>query len=318
MRKCFICLIVLSTTVLNNLSAQKFESFTLSSSNCGKITSSTGSIIYIEDQAFDASSDSVSILYREIRTPAEMLANKLNMHMSLGGDRLQLVSTGMFEIYALDKSDTLPLLPDKRISVSMAIDTLPSTRQDAYYYHFDEESWMPTSSKVVNKALQNDTELWGSGTVEEPMEQWYDGFENFEFDFSDSVYLEQEAKRIAAFQQMEITSMGLHNYDYLLTDETYLYLAASFQKEDGASITSTAYVVYEDLNTVFSFPAYTWNEGFYLIKDRAYKLFAVDESGAVWYAIEKPACTAETVTFVLSPFGKPASLSTFNQLLATF
>ena len=140
-------------------------------------------------------------------------------------------------------------------------------------------------NKVYNQSVGNDDKLWGSSpiTVEEDFleeDDW--GDEAF-----DSEWQEQDSIRKVAFQTMEISGMGFYNYDYIIEDVNFISIAADF-KINQKEITSTIYIIYDDINSVFYYPKYTWEKGFKIIKNKSYKLFSIDEKGKISILESKP------------------------------
>lgn len=297
---------------------QTTHRFKVQAQACEKLVTSEGSVLFIEADAFDTTSDTVEISYTEYRSVVDMVLHDIRMHMALGPDRLQLESTGMFSIEAHENGTPVKLKKNKRIAVQMALDTKPKWLTQAYQYNSTRQSWRMYNAEVRNMNVADDEELWRSTSVSvsdevgaawEDPEGWADPFGS-EIDQAD----EELCKEI--FQMMEIDEFGLYNYDRMIDGVSYEYVTPLFVDSQGKPINSMVYMVYEGINSVFYFPQYTWDAQFFTIVGVDYQLFTIVE-GEVYVASGKPAATAKGVTYVLNKVKPETDLrATLTKLLA--
>lgn len=293
-----------------------FETFTMATQNCDKIITESGSCIFFEAGGFPEEIDSVTITYREFFTPADMIVHDIAMHTHAGGDPYQLASTGMFEVYALSGEDTISFDPSKRMAVYLA-STSTQLRSHVAPYQYDQSAraWKRSSGRVGQRSIAEDDDLWGSSSVafESGEGVFFDSFEG------DPDWEEAQQRQVEAFQMMNISSFGMHNYDYIIDGVELRYLKPSFVTNTGASVTSQIYVVYREFNSVYYFPSYTWEAQFSLLVGKAFTLFSIDKEGNIWKFSEPDFSMATLshgapVTFMLEKMGIPDSKASLTQL----
>ena len=253
---------------------EPFSHYSVNPDSCIRIEHASGSLVFIEADAIITDKKKVDIIYREYLTPLDMLAYGIQMTMRLGDERFQLESSGMFEIYALGGTDTLRFDSNKRMEVRLNGPTELKQGTEGYKYDPTNQHWESFTNRIINRAVVEDDDLWGSSLAQE---------EQVVMDGDDPFGVEEYAEdtvRRNVFQGMEISDFGLYNYDRLIEGEEYVYIKPQFVSNNKA-LNSQVYVVYDDINSVFYFPAYTWVEEFFLIKGKSYKLFTIASDGKV-------------------------------------
>ncbi|MEQ8477930.1 hypothetical protein [Fulvivirga sp.] len=316
---------LLAQNKLSNLKSP-FSKYEVSTTECSKIMHHSGSLIYIPSNAFavDVSKiDVVTLLYREVRTPSEMLIHNINMTTQLMGKTFYLESNGMFEIYCLNDLDTVQVHEDRSIVVRLA---LPSKEVDVtmegFRYNEKEGLWDSYTNRIQPLFLNDkDDDLWGSGIVQSNAENvevmepgWDDEW------VVDPAWARQDSLRNLAFQTMEIFDFGLYNYDRIINGEEFVPYVPQFVNQNNDSIKTDVYVVYEGLNTVIYFNEYNWAKDFTLIKNRKYSMFTVDKDGAIFKLNQYPELTAagSTLTFMLEKKADlPKSADELSKLIGT-
>ncbi|MEL7004209.1 MAG: hypothetical protein AAFN93_15930 [Bacteroidota bacterium] len=260
-----------------------FSKYSVSTKTCTKLIHSTGSIIFIPDHAFGlgkgAGIDSVDIFYREIRTPLEMIAHDIPMTFNVMNKRYHLESSGMFEIWAMYGADTIGIHEDRSIEVRLAVAPQDlDIRTEGYSLKRGADNWESYTSRLGFNSIVDDDDLWGSNPVDEEEIIEEDIF--FE-DEEGTAWVASNSGRNVAFQAMEIFDFGFYNYDRIIEDQIYVKIEATFVDENAEAIKSPVYIVYDEINSVFEYPAYTWEDQFSLIKNMPYKLFSVDNDGKI-------------------------------------
>ena len=268
-----------------------FTNYKVDNSTCTMITHPTGSKIFIQENAFGDGNQKIEIRYREFTSPLDMLVNEIPMTTTENGKTYQLASGGMFEIKAFNGDKELELLKDKKIEVQLAIAN-PSKKMNkmkAFKMPDSFDGWNIQSYEVKNHSVGNDDQLWGSSSISnfeeenEPLEgDWDDWGAEF-----DEEWRKQDSIRKVAFQAMEIDQMGFYNYDYKIEDVDFVSVVAHFSINQKAT-ENTIYVVYDDLNTVFYYPKFTWRNDFKIIRGKSYKMFSIDKNGQIAYLNVKP------------------------------
>lgn len=301
-----------------------FSKYKVSTTECSKIMHHSGSFIYIPSKAFDvdvSKVDHVTILYREVRTPTQMLIHDINMTTQLMGKTFYLESNGMFEIYCFNGEDTVQVHEDRSIVVRLAI---ASNEMDVTMegFHYDDKNnrWDSYTNRIESLFLnESDDDLWGSGIVQDNSENvqmmepgWDDEW------VVDPAWARQDSLRKLAFQTMEIFDFGLYNYDKIINGEEFVPYVPVFVDQDNSPIKTDVYVIYEGLNTVIYFSEYNWAQDFALIKDRKYNMFTVDADGVIFKLSKYPILTSagSTLTFMLEKkAGLPKSADELSNLI---
>lgn len=263
----------------------EFTKYTVSAKNCTKIVHFSGSLIFIPEDAFVLNSqnqvDSIDIYYREILTPLDMLVHNIPMTFNLTGKQFYLESNGMFEIWGKQEDDTISVHEDKSIEVRLAIkEHQVDVQMEGFRFDTTNNQWVSYTNQLRNASVDNnDDDLWGSSPVQlnalqEEDEMWEE---------EDSEWAQTDSIRRVAFQAMEIYEFGLYNYDKIIDDETFISISAGFvDKTSQKPLTSTVYIVYNEINSVFYYPSSTWIDDFSIIQNRSYKLFSIDKEGNIF------------------------------------
>lgn len=276
---CLITLLGYSQHPLSKLETP-FTKYRVSTKVCSKLTHSSGSIIFVPDAAFDLSGtnnvDSVDIYYRELRSPLDMVAHHVPMTFSLMGKKFFLESNGMFEIWCKNGEDTVNVHEDRSIEVRFAVSPEQlDVRMEGYRLDVDKGEWESYTSRLGLAAVnKNDGDLWGSPSVQNESDILME-------DENGDLWAVEDSIRKVAFQAMEIFDFGLYNYDRIIENETYVSIKPSFINEKQEAVKSTIYIVYDDINSVFEYPEYTWEDKFSIIAGKSYKMFAVDDKGQI-------------------------------------
>lgn len=274
-----------------------FTSYAVNPDSCIRIDHPSGSIIFIEAGGIISSKPQVTIHYREFSSPLDMLINGVQMHMQLGDQSIQLESSGMFEIYALDGQDTLSFDATKTMEVWLNSPIRAKRGTEGYRYANASEGWRGYTSIIGRSAIEEDTERWGSSAIDNG------GFDEFDGGF-DAFGTSNDEVTERVFQSMNLTDFGMFNYDRMIEGVEYRYLQPQFVTESKQSITSTIYVVYDNINSIFYFPPYTWKEQFFLIPDQSYQLFTIMSDGLVARVKDFPNLPEQTMdeaSFILVP-----------------
>lgn len=256
----------------------KFTKYTVSTKSCTKIVHITGSLIFIPEDAFALDPrnvvDSLDIYYREIRTPLDMIIQGIPMICYVAGKPFYLESNGMFEIWAKLKSDTINIHEDKSIEVRLAMQPAEvDYRMEGFKFDNNSNQWKSYTNRLNNSTVYNtDDDLWGSAPIQN---------DQFIEEEVDPEWARQDSIRKVAFQAMEIFDFGLYNYDKIIDNETFISLKASFVNTDNKMLSSTIFIVYEEINSVFQYPPYNWENDFSIIENKSYSMFTIDKEGRI-------------------------------------
>src|SRR5688572_13229783 len=98
-----------------------FAQYSYTQSSCAMITHTSGSQIFIPENAFVPVCDgTITIRYREFHSQADMVVGNIPMDFLQGKSEHTLESGGMFEIYSVCDGTELKLAPGKKIQVRFA------------------------------------------------------------------------------------------------------------------------------------------------------------------------------------------------------
>jgi hypothetical protein len=218
------------------------------------------------------------LCYREFVDQLDIVLNEIPMNYNTNnGDIHQLESTGMFELYAIaENGDTLNMDKQKQITVQIA-SNWNTKGNEGFYFDKIQNKWLKNSLfGEMNKGNvvlpRNENELWEDDVwnminTEEPM---MNSINNF-----DVVNMVEEN-----FKTLNINNFGLYNCDRLIEENT-IPIYASFKLESTKSnINTTIYLVYKNLNTVYSF--YPNKEiKLLILPDQEFVIFAFSNNGAI-------------------------------------
>lgn len=284
-----IIVIILSWLTLSNSQGQhlretlemEFTRYRVSTKSCTKIVHSSGSLIFIPENAFalnaSNSVDSIDIYYREILSPLDMFIHDIPMTYNLIGQTVYLESNGMFEIWGKSKQDTISVHEDKSIEVRLAMsESLADKHMEGYRYDKVTRQWVSYANQLGNARIDNtDDDLWGSAPLQNEifLEEEWEG---------DSAWARSDSIRRVAFQVMEIFDFGLFNYDKVIEQEIFVRIQANFiNKANQQPLKTTVYIVYDELNSVFYYPPDKWANDFSIIQNKSYKLFSINTEGKI-------------------------------------
>jgi hypothetical protein len=289
-----IHLLLLPTVVLAQVKDQpfqkSFQQYPVKAGECSKITTNSGSIIFIEEGAIPAGLDSTIIYYRELHTPLDIIAHDIRMH-TMPGEIIYLESTGMFEIYALAGNDTVAMAPGKSIEVRMAVASQKADpRVEGYIYDQKNKHWQNFTNQINILKIDDDNHLWGSP----PARRAAQVDNNLPAEMNDGRGTDEPNTRLTkVLQTMLIDQFGLYNFDKMLGGFNYTYVKAAFNDAHGTSpIESTIYLVYKNINSVFYFPKASWTHDFFIIQNLPYKLFTITARGKVLQLKDYPQLSA--------------------------
>ncbi|MFW5762543.1 MAG: hypothetical protein ACOCXH_16340 [Cyclobacteriaceae bacterium] len=287
-----------------------FSTYPVKAGACAQVTHSSGSQIFIEEGTISAGLDSVVIYYREMRTPMDMLVHDIHMYTWLG-EKIYLESTGMFEIYALAGSDTIEMAPGKIIEVRM---TTSAKRADpmveGYIYDRKKHLWENYTNQISILKIDDDNHLWGSPPVKNAQTDDSGGNKQESRDKKSQDNWSSAGPNIQSqtvLQTMSIDQFGLFNFDKMLGGFNYVYLQPSFVDNNGEKISSTIFVVYKNINSIFYFPA-EGNGDFFIIQNQPYKLLTISDNGSIAILEKYPNLSQiknQVITFELQNSGQP-------------
>ena len=310
--------------VLNSSFAQEilkdfetpFSAYPVKAGACADIMHTSGSEIFIEEGSIPAGLDSVIIYYREMHTPMDMIVHDIRMYTWLG-EKIYLESSGMFEIYALAGNDTIEMAPGKTIEVRMA--TTPQKADpmvEGYIYNQTQQHWENYTNQINILKIDEDNHLWGSPPVKNNQAVNNGGNpQETEDTWAGSVDFSIQSPQV--LQTMSINQFGLFNFDKMLGGFNYVYLQPSFVVDSNEAISSTIYLVYKNINSVFYFPANS-NDEFFIIKNQPYMLFTISDEGNVLLLKNYPKLsntTNQKVTFELQDMGKAKTRRELSKLI---
>lgn len=256
----------------------KFTKYTVSTKSCTKIVHFTRSLIFIPEDAFALDPrnavDSIDIYYREIRTPLDMIIHDIPMICQIAGKPFYMESNGMFEIWAKLEADTINVHEDKSIEVRFMMQPAEvDYRMEGFKFDKNNNYWKSYTNRLNNATVNNkDDDLWGSAPLQN---------DQFIEEEVDTEWARQDSIRRVAFQAMEIFDFGLYNYDKIIDNETFISIKASFVNTDNQMLGTTIYIVYEEINSVFQYPPYNWENDFSIIENKSYSMFTIDKEGRI-------------------------------------
>ncbi|OFY64048.1 MAG: hypothetical protein A3H98_04075 [Bacteroidetes bacterium RIFCSPLOWO2_02_FULL_36_8] len=270
-----------------------FTLYNLDVSKCTGFQHHTGSKVFIPQEALlfknnKPCNTKITFSYRELRTPSEIITADITMKYFEGKLRKDLVTSGMFEVYAICEKETLALKPGKTINVFFAVENV-ETKTIAYRYDFTNSVWNNYNSPVADlsaTSMYSDSvnQLWGSSPVPSLNDSsQIRGEDGEEYDIESGRRWEYEnALKNNAFKSLEIDSFGLYNYDYILDKENYVPIVADFKiLNQKAPLTRMVYVVYPHINSVLYFSPYEWKTGFSILPVEGVKIFSIMDNGNV-------------------------------------
>jgi hypothetical protein len=265
--------------------APAYESFTYPATECGTQVFTDGTSVCIPAGALvDGRGQSIdgpiTVRYRAVRSPFQMLTAGLNMHAQVNGRKVWLESSGMFELRATDHTgQPLQVKPGQRISVRFrTLNPLPDLR----FWKYDERAaqWQ----ELPNVLLLPDSEATGlplAANNQLTEEMLYNGDYMSEegSDYLDKTWFQFEEYRQRAFQKMGLEGFGWFNCDRIVNpDELPVPIVARVAlpaTEQIDTALASLYIVYEELNSLVTVPYTQLRTQFQLLPNKAYKLVLV-------------------------------------------
>ncbi len=281
-----ILLCIIGISWGQKLQKTSFTNYKLNTNECLGLVYHTGSQIYIPENAFEnVENKKVTIKYREFHDKVDMIVNQIPMR-TVNGE--QLISGGMFEIYAEVNGKRVKLAKDKKITVRLA-GLKNSENLNTYLFDPVKKAWKTiqnTFTDIRVRQKEDDSELWGgSASIVGANGEVFDDEEDFFDDWCDGCEMENfrqyDSLRFEVFKSMGIEEMGLYNYDKVLDEADAVPMAAKFNiSNDKKAKILEVFVVYDELNTVISYygekPA-----NFVLLDRKDIRIFTILKDGRV-------------------------------------
>gem|GEM_PF-6459375 len=272
-----------------------FEQFPHNVQSCGTYVSASGTAICVPPDAFVDKSGNVIqgdvlILFRDFHSPMDILLSGIPMEYRVNGKAYQLESAGMFEIWAIYQGALAGIAPTQEIQINS-----PSYRdlENVEFFQFDwsKKRWdkeinlfSSTPAKPLVEVSDEGGDVWGEfeGSNNDDWNDDWNGDWDGEWMEGDWTAEDTAWHEISKFAEqvrnaVGISEFGLYNYDRILKMDERVQIIANFDM--GVDLKEVlavqVYVVYEDINTVYSFPQYDWKERFYLLDGHNAKMFAI-------------------------------------------
>ena len=296
MTVCVLAFILKSNFLLSQIKEMDipFSEFSYNGNSCSGYKFSSGSLIFIPEDAFtfdDGSSckGKIIIKYRELLTKADMLVSGINMIYMKEGKRKMLESAGMFEIKAECGGKELQLKKGKYIQIRMkCLNELKGL--EAYLYDYKNKFWTKTASAVTDfsfRAAQNNIDniaLWGSVAVSNNNTTIN---QNMDVDMIDTAYNRKIMTQLMGnlpegyIKGMNISKTGLYNYDAILNDAAAVPIIATFKTTTGEDISEKIYVAYTNKNTLIYYFPEDMSTKFALLPEKGIRIFCLYPDGSV-------------------------------------
>ncbi|MBC7864634.1 MAG: hypothetical protein IAF38_16800 [Bacteroidia bacterium] len=267
-----------------------FAEYPYDNSSCSGFKHPTGSLVFIPSDAFVMEDGSnckgkIVIKYRELHTRIDMLASGINMILYREGKRKMLESVGMFEISATCSGKPMKLANGKFIQVRMKCLRNADNLQ-AFFYEKDKGYWTDEATAVTDFSYKkNDNnadnfKLWGNSSVGNT------AIQNIELEGNDSAYMKMVNTMMGSLPEgfikgMNVKTMGIHNYDFVIKDEKAIPIIAKFKLKTGEDITEVVRVAYTKKNTLIQYSPDDMAERFVLLPEKGIRIFVYYEDGSV-------------------------------------
>jgi hypothetical protein len=266
-----------------------FKTYTVNPDFCRGFQTTTGSFIFIPDNAFEAEdgsmcSEKIIIKYREFHSQTDMFYSRLNMIWDDNGKRRILESVGMFEIQAWCGSKKLLLKEGKQIQIRM------KTRRDlnglmSFIYNDKKNMWTSYAAPVVDfsfREKQNNTDslsYWGnSRTVTDNGAVMWDPEMG-----SEVMVFNEVARRMPEgfFKGMNLKNLGIFNYDGVIKDSLAVPMQPElFVRNEATPFQAKLYVIYPNRNTLVYYTPEDFKEHFVLLNVKGIKMFTEFTDGS--------------------------------------
>ncbi len=264
-----------------------FKTFTINPNSCNGFQCTSGSLIYVPNNAFtledgNACDGTIIIKYREFHSQTDMFYARINMLFADGKVYRILESAGMFEIQAWCGTKKLILQEGKQIQVRM------KTRRNvaglmSFIYDAEKNTWSKYPSKVYdfsyfeNNNKADSVGIWGSAKVRRPSAALLDGDGEV---FKPLDYTKKLPEGF--FKGINIGKLGLFNYDGVIKEELAVPMTPEFfVKQDGSPIQQKVYVVYQGRNSMVYYYPSDFAENFVLLKLKGTRIFTEFTDGSI-------------------------------------
>lgn len=217
------------------------------------------------------------VYYRQFMDALDILINNISMNYTTEHGTALLESAGMFEIYVLSNTgDTLEMNTSKHITVRMN-NNCDKKGMESYY--LADNQWRknalfegtPSSGTVVPS---DDTKLWDDDI-------WNNNWNEDETNIVNRNFaLTYEAITDRNFKTLNIDKFGMYNLDKIVEDESIPIYADFSIKSSKTKITTTIYVIYEDLNTIYYYHPDAKNP-LLLLKNHPFTIVAFANEGTI-------------------------------------
>ncbi len=257
-------------------------------SGCNVFKHSSGSMIIVPENAFHCN-NKVVLKYREFRDPYDMVAHDIPMHYKSNNNIYQLESGGMFELRAECEGKEIDLLPNKHIQIRYHCD---KHLDNLSVYRLDESdnSWLKYSSEILEMSFNSNensstrSDLWGNEAPLDSVLQVDASGEPIFNDFEQPLYVlrSQHPYIKGIFKGMNISKLGIYNYDVIINEAGVIPVIAKAQvsgKED-LSIKKLI-IIYDNLNTVYYYFPSDFNENFVVWPNTSAHAFVILENGYI-------------------------------------
>jgi hypothetical protein len=267
---------------LENISFMEFE---YQNKLCSGFKYGNGTLIFVPSDAFcfaDGSScqGKIKIKYREFHSQTDMLVANLNMLLNRGGKQYILESAGMFEVRAECDGKPMVLCEGKSIQVRMKC-RRDLNNLEGFKYNESINRW-EDCCKVYDfsydsTAKTNDMKLWGTGAMDNSAEVYGIDVEGNEF-----VDIKKMLGELPQgfFKGMNISSLGIYNYDKVIDDNLAIPMIPEFTVNTGDAIGESVFVAYENRNTLINYTQSDFAERFVLLNTKGIKIFSKLKDGS--------------------------------------
>ncbi len=296
-------LLLVAKMVFAQIPETPFTEFTYNPANCQGIRHVSGSEIFIPEQAFVLKSTGkycskkITIKYREFHSQADMVAANIPMTFMQGKKKHQLESGGMFEILAFCNDEPMELAKGKKIQVRFACKN-DLENLDAFYFE-PEKGWQllntPVTDFSVRKDGRNLGELWGNIPPQPTIETT--STVRYSVEITEEIIVNQRSvgenvqnyeteqqslfrKAPGMFRGMDISKMGLYNFDRVLNETGNIPITANFMLKSGEKVDTKVYVTYSGINTVVYYMPSDW-QNFALLPRKDIQIFTILNDGKV-------------------------------------
>lgn len=274
-----------------------YETRTVEPGECGKLIFASGTTVCVPPNSLvDANGQPVkgpvTIYYRELHTPGEMIRSGTKMTLGAQRNAPHLESAGMFEIQAAQKEEPVYLRENTKLDVRMrSYSQMPNP--EFFRYDCNQQTWKAQDEPVRVSREAAPKPATGIGfmgevaSAEDDPETFTTGFDEGDFsdDFGgdwvgdyevDTAWAQQEAFREEVFMEMGISAFGFYNCDRQMEEENPVIVKASFEiAGEPEPENLIVYVVYKGLNSVISFSPESPFYEFYLLPNQPYRLVAI-------------------------------------------